>query len=120
MRKVNRFRDGLHVNRRTLGTQWPIPNNLCEVGPVHKIHREIMLALVHSHFVDGHNVRMLQARCRGGLDAKAMDEFLTRVLAEQQQFYRHGAVEAELSRLVNNAHTATGNFLHQLVVAETV
>jgi hypothetical protein len=118
VREVDGFRNGLHVARRARGGQRLVADELREVRPLDEVHRKVMLALMHADFVDGHDVRMLQTGRRRGLDAKPVDEFLTRILAQQQHLHRDDAVQALLPRLVNDAHAAPGDFLQQLVVAE--
>ena len=79
-----------------------------------------MLALMHAHFVDGHDVRVLQGRSRRGFSAKAVDGILSREVARQNELHRHDAVEAALPRAIHDTHAAAGDFLQQLVIAEIV
>src|SRR5262245_4034115 len=47
-----------------------------------------------------------------------MNELLARVLAEEQHLHRNDAVEAQLPRLIADAHAAARNLLQQFIIAK--
>ena len=83
-----------------------------------EVHREIMLAVMHADFVNGHDVRVLQARRGGRLNPKAFDIVRVRCGAEWQELDCHGAVQADLAGFVDHPHAAPADLLQQFVVAE--
>src|SRR5437867_3451719 len=77
-----------------------------------------MLILVEAYLVNGDDVGMLQAGRRRGLGAKSLHQFRAGERAEEQHLHGDDTVQAALSRLVNDAHAAAGNFLQQFVIAK--
>ena len=72
-----------------------------------------MLVFVFPHFVNGHDIWMLQLSHSLGLGAKALHVRRAGELPSQDHFYRDGAVQAYLPRPVNHSHSAAGDFLQQ-------
>ena len=69
-------------------------NKLRQALPFDVIHREVLLPLVNADFVNGHDVRMLQAGRGGSFRAKPLHKFLTGERAEEQHLHRDDAVQA--------------------------
>ena len=77
-----------------------------------------MPALVLTHFVNGHDVRMIQPGGGFGFGAEALDLAVIGEAPGQNHLERHDPVEAGLSRPPHRAHAAVGDFSQQFVVAE--
>src|SRR5262245_62116486 len=77
-----------------------------------------MLAVMKTDFENGNDMRVLQARCGGGFDAKTLYGFLARQRAEQKHLDCDNAVEADLMRFIDDAHAASGDFFEKFVVAK--
>ena len=77
-----------------------------------------MLGFVFPHFVNGHDIRVLQLSDGRGLGAEALHVRRAGELPSQDHLYRDGAVQTYLPRPVNHAHATAGDFLQQFVVAE--
>ena len=89
---VNRFGNNLEVLRGLARGQRSVGNQPAQRRPVDEVHHEVVLALMHTHLVNGDNVRMPQGRRGGGLGTKAFDELSRGQRTERQQFYRDDAV----------------------------
>ncbi len=74
--------------------------------------------MVLTDVVDLRDVGMPQAGGRPGLDLEAADVFRRRQVRGQDHLDGHGAVQGLLPRLVDHAHAAPADFLHELVGAE--
>ena len=79
-----------------------------------------MLALVYPDFVDGHDVRMLQARRCGGFGAEPLHKLRPGERPNQQHLQGDDAVQADLAGLIDNAHPAPTNLLQQCVIAKVL
>ena len=71
-----------------------------------------------THFVDRHDVRMVQARRGFGLGVKPSHFSFAGELPGQHHFHRHNAVQAHLPRFIDHPHAAAVDLLQQFVVAE--
>ena len=89
-----------------------------QIGAIHQLHAEIMPALVLANLVNGDNIRVGEIGCGLGLDVKAPDFLLAGELAVQNHLQGNQPVEALLPGFVNDAHSASGNFTQENVVAE--
>ena len=89
-----------------------------EVRPIHEPHREVVLPLVLSHVEHRDDVRMIQPCDCLRLAIEALDKIARREGPGQKHLEGDYALEADLTRLVDHAHPASGDFLQQLVVAE--
>ena len=98
--------------------QGPFRQSVGQTRPLNKPHREERLPLVLTDLEDGHDTGMIKVGSRLCLRAKSLDILFTRVLSRQDHFQCDDAVEADLPGLVNHAHSATGDFFEQFVVAE--
>ena len=76
VRKVDRFGDGLEIRGRLPGRQRTFGDELREGQSLDVIHREEVLPLGEADFVNGDDVRMLQAGGGGGFGAEALNEIL--------------------------------------------
>src|SRR5580765_8431480 len=52
------------------------------------------------------------------LEAKAVDELLAGILAEQEQLHRNDAVEFHVPRAIDHSHPAAGNLFDQFVISK--
>src|SRR2546427_1961057 len=118
VRVMDRFGSDLHVPRGFGWREWTIANELREVMALDVIHRKEVLAFVHSDFVNGYNVRMLESRRCGRFASKPLGYLFAGELPGQDHLYRDHAIEAPLPRFVNDAHAAAGDFFQKLVIAE--
>ncbi len=69
-------------------------------------------------FVNGHDVRMVQACRCVCFKTETTFEFLPCQRSELEQFHRDDAIQRNLTGFVDHPHAATGDFLQQLVIAE--
>jgi hypothetical protein len=69
-------------------------------------------------FMDGHNVRMMQAARGDGFHAEAPDHRLARHGTEEQHLDRHNPIETFLPSLIDNSHPALGDLLQKFVIAK--
>jgi hypothetical protein len=118
MRVVNGPGDAPHIIGRQPGRQRLLPCPLRQAPAIHEVHREIRLALVLAHFMDGHDVRVLETGRGFGLGTEALHELIAGEPAGKQQLHRDDAIERDLASLEDHAHAAAGDFLDQFIVAE--
>ena len=69
-------------------------------------------------FVNGDDVRVLQAGRRRSFRAESLHKLRTGERTKQQHFHRHDAIQAQMPRAINNAHAAPRDFFEQFVIAE--
>ena len=118
VRILNGLGDKAHVLRRLGGGQRFFADERGQVLSLDIFHREVVLTIVLAHLVDGHDVGVMQIGRRLGLRQEALQRGGIGQLARQNHFYRHNAVETHLPGLVDHAHSASSDFLQQLVIAE--
>ena len=118
MRVLDCLGDDPDVASRAHGRERLVANQRGEVLALDVIHREVILALLLAHFMNGDDVRMLQTGRSRGFGAKSLDGFLARKLPGQDHFDGHDPVQADLPGLIDHAHAAAGNFFQEFVVAE--
>src|SRR5205807_6600624 len=95
------------------------PNECGQAFSFDVVHGEVRLALVLADFVNGHDIWMLQLSDGLGLGAKALHVRRAGHLPAENRFDRHDPVQPDLAGLVNDSHTAAGDFLQQFVISET-
>ena len=78
--------------------------------PLDELHAEEVAALVLTDLVDGNDVRVVEARRRLRLDVKAVQLPRRRELPGQDHLEGDRPIQAHLAGLVNDAHTAAGDF----------
>ena len=122
VRVVNRFGDGLDVARGA-ANPFRVPHSalriqLRETPALDEIHDEERLPLVGADFVDGDDVRVLQAGRRRRFRTESLRQFLARLFPEQEHLHRNDAVEALLPRFEDDTHPAARDFFEQFVIAE--
>src|SRR2546425_8956593 len=118
VRVMDRFGSELHVPRGFGRLEWTIADELREVMTLDVIHRKEVLAFVHSDFVDGYDVRMLESRRCGRFASEPLGNLFAGKLPGQDHLYCDHAVEALLPRFVDDAHAAAGDFFQKFVVTE--
>jgi hypothetical protein len=72
-----------------------------------------------AHLVDRHDVRVIEIRGGLGFGTKALDKLLGGQRASHNRLHCDHAVQTPLSRLEDDAHSAAGDFLEELVVTVT-
>src|SRR5947199_705053 len=77
-----------------------------------------MLAVVDAHVVNGDDVRVLEERRSRDLALEPLNDLLAREPLGQNHLYRDNALEIEMPRAIDHAHSAAGNLFEQFVVAE--
>src|SRR4051812_2338715 len=75
-----------------------------------------MLSSLFANFVDGNNVRMVEAGGGFGFSVEAFDFGLTSKDAGANHLHCDAAIEAHLPGAVNYAHPAASNLVKQFVV----
>jgi len=82
------------------------------------IHREEVLPLGETDFVNRDDVHVLQTRGGGGFGAEALDEVLSRQRPGQQHFHGDDPVQAHLPRSIDDAHPAPRNLRQKFLIPE--
>ncbi len=104
---------------RVGGAQRPPPHAGFEGFALVKGHCQKHLAVLGlSRFVDGAEVRMIEARGGAGLDQKALLGRLGCGKMLRQKFQRDGSAELQIFRLVDHSHGATSEALENSIVAD--
>ena len=96
----------------------PAPDELIELTAFLEFHAEVAGPVALADFVDRDDPRMLQRCGRLGFAAKSFQVGLTRPMAEANNLKRDEAVETFLARAIDDALTATTDFLEQFVIAK--
>src|SRR2546428_8170202 len=92
VRVMDRFGSELHVARGFGRREWTIANELRKVMTLDVIHRKEMLAFVHSDFVDGYDVRMLEGRRGNRFASEPLGNLFAGKLPGQDHLYRNDAI----------------------------
>src|SRR5881392_2100168 len=77
-----------------------------------------MLAVVDADVVNGDDVRVLEVSRSRDLALEPLNDLLACELPGQNHLYRDDALEIEMPRAIDHAHSAAGNLFEQFVVAE--
>src|SRR5262245_36829902 len=85
---------------------------------LHQFHAEEMVALLFANLEDRNDVRMIELGGSLGLDTKAADVRGGSQLAREDDFHRDFALQTQLTRAINDSHSATTEFLQNFVVAK--
>jgi hypothetical protein len=85
---------------------------------LNELHTEEWLPLALADFVDGHDIRMIQAGRSFGFRAKPRYEVRRSKLSRRQDLQRHDPAHLRLSRLVDDAHAATSHLFDQFVAGK--
>ncbi len=93
----------------------PVAGVAVEAAAVRVLHHEIVPAFMLADFKDLHDVGVLQAGDGLDLGAEAGQLVRARLRAGQDHLQRDQPTEAQLARLVDDAHAAPAQFPQQLV-----
>src|SRR5947209_8026690 len=96
--KVDGLRDRLKIGGGALRRQWSLLHYGGQAAASNILHGEEMLAVVEADFVDGDDMRVLEAGGRRRFDAEALDSVGTRQRAVRQHLHCDDAAEADLPR----------------------
>ena len=114
--------DGLghrgHQFRRFLGRQRPLGQPGGQALTVDVAHREVVLSLVLADLENRHDVGMVEQGRRLRLGMKAIVVGFRGQLSGENHFHRDDAVERNLAGLVDHAHAAAGDLVHELIIAQ--
>ena len=89
-----------------------------EIRAVHVIHHHEVLVFMQADFMNGDDIRVLQAAGGRSFDAETAHLLGAGQRAKGNHFHGDDAVEAHLPRAIDNPHAATGDFVEQLVIAK--
>ena len=89
-----------------------------EVAVLDQFHGEVMVTPAFPHFVNGNDVRMVQAGGRGRFRAKPFHLAFAGQQAGPNHLQSDPPVQADLTGPIHNPHAALRQFLHQFVVAQ--
>src|SRR5258705_7615204 len=89
----------------------PVTDPFIEADSFHQLHGEIMLPLMNAHFENWKNMWMIELGSGFGLNLKSLHDIGRSQFARTCHFERDKAIEAELPRLIDNAHPPAANFL---------
>src|SRR2546429_1839600 len=118
MRVVDGFGNELDVTRGFRGRQRTVAHELGEVLSLDVIHREVVLAVVDAHVVNGDDVRVPEVSRSRDLALEPLNDLLACEPLGQNHLYRDDALEIEMPRAIDHAHPAAGNLFEKLVVGE--
>ena len=104
--------DQLRRRPRTLGRAFEV---LGQAAAGHKFQDKVRPARGLADIVDLNDVGVPQARDHRGLGAKASQFLRASVGPGQHHLERHGAIEADLSGLVDDAHASASQLTHDFV-----
>src|SRR5690349_16886625 len=104
VRKSDCFRNAVDHAGRLPRRQRVVTGDIGEAAAFDKVHGEIELAVLLAHFMDSDDIWMIQAGGHLRLPAKAFDECGMGKMAAGKHFDCDQAVEANLSRAVNDSH----------------
>ena len=110
VRVLDGERYGAEIPRGSPRRQRVAARQLRQIPPFDVVHRKVILTVMIAEFMDGDDVRMLQARGRFRLETKTADKLLAGKFAEQNHLHGDDAIEAELAGPVHDTHTAAGDF----------
>ncbi len=91
---------------------------LGEVAPIDQFHTEELLTVVLTHFVDGHNARVIEQGNGLSLVLESAQLGLVGQRPGLDHLHSHGTIQRHLPRLVDNAHAAATQLFLKLVIAE--
>ena len=89
-----------------------------ELAAFDELHAEVALAIALADFVDGNNAWMFEVGSGFRFPAKTLQMRFGGPGTEADHFKRDSAIETFLMGTINNALTASADFLQQLVVAK--
>src|SRR5436190_10839090 len=89
-----------------------------ERSAFHQFHGVEEAAIMFAYFINGNDMRMIEARARLSFAAKTAGRCFPRQVRSQYHFQRHHAIQAPLPRAINDSHAAARDFIQELVVAE--
>ena len=119
--------DGLGNRLHPARAPFEVRNLKSEIGhepgqarAIHMVHHQVRLTRELPDFVDGDDVRMLQATGGRCLQTKPFDRLGAGQRSGEQEFHRHNTVETDLMRPVNHPHGAPADFLEELVIPEAL
>ena len=75
-----------------------------QVRPRHEAHRQVEHAVLLAAAVDGHDVRVLERGRQARLGPEACRRVLVLHPLRRDELERHGAIEVDVHRLVDDAH----------------
>ncbi len=101
----------LQQRRGRFGIRDVVGELFIQARPADQLHAEIALAVVVADLQDGHDVRMVERGDRLGLVLEPPQIVVAGQRGRPDHLEGHGAVEADLTGLVDNAHAAAPNSL---------
>src|SRR6266511_6140528 len=88
------------------------PGDFIEWPAFEQFHAEIAGAVTLSDLIDGNDAGMIETGCRFGFEVETLQVSFGRPRTKADDFQRDRAIEALLSRSVNNSLPAAAHFLH--------
>src|SRR5262249_38117534 len=116
---LDRFGDPSQEQGGFTRRQRPLYQPLSEALALDESHREVMLPLVLADLEDRYDPRMVEIRSGLSLVVKAPHIRFVRQFACPDHLQSDFAIQADLPGLVDDAHTAMGDFAEDLIIAET-
>jgi len=89
----------------------PIMATTLERSTFHETHCQEMGTLVFTKLVDGHYVRVVQARCGGRFRVEPVNKLPSGSQAAAQHFQRYYSIHAQLLGFEDDPHSPSANFL---------
>src|SRR4030095_894144 len=118
VREMNCLGNGPEQLRRLTCWQGTLAHEFRQISTVNQLHRKIGLSLMLADLMNRNDVRMAQARGRLCFAIKTLEKRRVSKRTREQRLYGHRSIETQLSRAINHAHAASGDFTQQLVVAQ--
>jgi hypothetical protein len=110
--------DRRHHGRGGAGIPGQLRESLGEAAAFDQLHRVVRLPRFGADFVDGNDVSVIEPGGVLGFGAKALEVGGRGQFAGANHLQRDGAIEADLTRPIDDAHPTAGDFVEQFVVAE--
>jgi hypothetical protein len=98
----------------------PLTNAVLERGPLDQVHGEELTLLDLPHLQDPHDVGVLEAGRRAGLDLEASPLVRAGARTRLEQLERHASLKAHVLGQIHDPHSASGQLLLDPVGAEHV
>ena len=100
------------------GSQRAILQKTGQTRTFDKGHGKVMLLILLSHLKNWNDPWVIETGCRLRFDEETLDILLAGRLSGTDHLDRDDAVQANLSRLVDDSHATAGDLLDEFVLAE--
>ena len=100
--------------------QSPVPHDILQSLPGDIFHGDEMHAVRFVDIVNNYNARVIECGSRFGFKDEPAPAFRIRNFRLRQDLYRNESVQVQISRLVDDSHTALADLFQNLIVQKRV